>query len=85
MEELDKKFTGTEVEGLKGSLARMEQETQLKAERILHLEQDIATLQQNLASVASILKLEPTRQEIEARLRGRAGGGNNANTSKPTS
>lgn len=85
MEELDKKFTGTEVEVLKGSLARMEQETQLKGERILHLEQDIATLQQNLASVAAILKLEPTRQEIEARLRGRAGGGNNANASKPAS
>lgn len=59
MEELDKKFTGTEVEVLKGLLARMEQETQLKAERILHLEQDIATLQQNLASVAAILKLNP--------------------------
>lgn len=29
MEELDKKFTGTEVEVLKGLLARMEQETQL--------------------------------------------------------
>jgi integrase len=72
MEELDKKFTGTEVESLRHSLTRVEQASQLKDERIQQLEQNLATLQRDLSIVAEILKLNPSRQEIESAVRRRA-------------
>ena len=71
-EELDKKFTGTEVETLKGSLARVELESRLKADRIQQLEQNLATLQHNLSMVTEILKLNPSRQAIETAARKRS-------------
>lgn len=73
MEELDRKFTGTEVESLKGSLARMEQEAKLKADRIQQLEENLAAFQTHLAQVAKVLELNPTAAELDAALRKRNG------------
>ncbi len=66
MEELDKKFTGTEVEGLKGSLARVEQEARFKADRIQQLEANLAMFQEHLAKVSQVLDLNPHLSDIEA-------------------
>ena len=64
MEELDKKFTGTEVEALKGSLARVEQESKVKADRVEQLETALAVTNRNLAALADILRHEPTSADI---------------------
>jgi len=73
MEELDKKFTGVEVEILKGSLARVEQEAKLKTDRIQQLEENLAAFQTHLAQVAKVLELNPTTAELDATLRKRNG------------
>lgn len=64
MEELDKKFTGTEVEGLKGSLVRMEQESKVKGDRIEQLETALGATNRNLAALAEILRLQPTSSDV---------------------
>lgn len=66
MAELDKKFTGTEVESLKGSLARMEQESKVKADRIQQLEDNLAVFQDHLARIVQVLELNPRLAELEA-------------------
>jgi poly-D-alanine transfer protein DltD len=71
MEELDKKFTGTEVEVLRNSLARVEQESKLKAERIQQLEKNLAVFQKHLATIAAVLDLNPTEAELHRKLQQR--------------
>lgn len=66
MEELDKKFTGTEVETLKGSLVRLEQESKVKADRVEQLETALEATNRNLAALAEILRLQPTQVEVRA-------------------
>ena len=68
MEELDKKFTGTEVESLRQSLVRVEQQSQLKDERIQRLEQNLTLFQEHLATISSVFELKPTAAEIESLL-----------------
>jgi integrase len=83
MEELDKKFTGTEVEVLKGSLARMEQESKVKADRIQQLEANLAVFQEHLAKVSQVLELDPRPNEIEAAWRRRRPGNPRGDLEKP--
>jgi len=68
MEELDKKFTGTEVESMRTSLARLEQNLKLRQDRIGELERSIVVLRNNLALVTEILQLNPTSKEVQGTL-----------------
>ena len=68
MEELDKKFTGTEVESLRNSLTRVEQASHLKDERIQQLEQNLSVFQKHLATISKVLDLKPSSEELQAHL-----------------
>ncbi|MCX6909140.1 MAG: hypothetical protein NTY01_14010 [Verrucomicrobia bacterium] len=68
MEELDKKFTGTEVETLKTSFTRLQQEATMKDERIHDLEKAIEVLQHNWTSVSHILALKPSVRDLQSAL-----------------
>jgi hypothetical protein len=68
MEELDKKFTGTEVESLRHSLTRVEQASQLKDDRIQQLEQNLTVFQKHLATISAVLELQPSATELQTHL-----------------
>jgi len=66
---LDEKFTQTELSTLKDDLVKVEQASQMKDDRIRHLEESMRLLQQNLDAVTQALSLKPTIPEIETALR----------------
>jgi integrase len=66
--DLDVKFTNTELGELKDDLARLQQQTKIKDERIATLQTTIADMQNHLAQIAEVLALKPTVQEVERTL-----------------
>lgn len=67
--DLDLKFTGTEVAGLKQELASVRQEARIKEERIGALQQDLEAMKQHLAMIAEVLAANPKAEAVEAALR----------------
>lgn len=67
--ELDERFKGTEVETLKQALSQIQQQSQLKTDRIVELEQTVAGLQQNFSALAEVLALNPSVPELQAAIR----------------
>jgi hypothetical protein len=63
--ELDTKFANVELGSLKDELAQLQQQTKIKDERIISLQQNINEMQKNLAMIAEVLAMKPTVKEIE--------------------
>ena len=68
-EALDEKFAQIELGTVKDELARFEQATKIKDERIHQLENSMRVLQQNLDAVSEVLRLSPSGADVEAALR----------------
>jgi integrase len=66
--ELDTKFSNVELGGLKDELAQLQQQTKIKDERIVSLQQNINEMQRNLAMIAEVLEMKPTIMEVERAL-----------------
>jgi chromosome segregation ATPase len=69
--DLDVKFTNTELGGLKDDLARLQQQTKIKDERIAALQTTIENMQNRLAQIAEVLAMKPTMQKVERALAGK--------------
>jgi integrase len=78
LETLDERFKSAEVDGLRSSLARVEQDNHIKAERILQLEQSITAMQQHFSRIQEVLAANPTIQDIERALRRKRAGPSSA-------
>jgi len=63
--DLDVKFTNTELSGLKDEFTRLQQETNIKDERIVALQKSIDQMQRNMAAISEVLAMKPTREEVE--------------------
>jgi integrase len=74
--DLDIKFTNTELPNVKDDLAKVQQESKIKDERMARLEQELTELQKNLSVVSAIVKTNPSAQRIETALRKRKSSGN---------
>jgi integrase len=66
---LDEKFTQTELGTLKNEIVKMEQAARIKDDQIRQLEDSMNLLQQNMQTVAEVLKLNPSTADLEAALR----------------
>lgn len=66
---LDLKFTKTEISDLKDDLTTIRQETKIKDDRIIKLEQSLTELQGNFQMIAEVLQKNPSIAEVEAALR----------------
>lgn len=69
LETLDERFKGAEVDTLRTSLAKVEQESHIKAERINQLETSIASIQENFRLLQALLASDPSIPDLEAALR----------------
>jgi integrase/recombinase XerD len=69
--ELDTKFTNMELDGLKDELVQLQQQTKIKDERIISLQQNLNEMQKNLAMIAEVLAMRPTVKEVERVLEGK--------------
>ena len=78
LETLDERFKSAEVDGLRSSLARVEQDNHINAERILQLEQSITAMQQHFSRIQEVLAANPTIQDIERALRRKRAGPSSA-------
>ncbi|MCG3148192.1 MAG: Tyrosine recombinase XerC [Verrucomicrobiae bacterium] len=67
--DLDLKFTKTEMSDLKDDLAKLQQQTTIKDDRIAKLENSLTELQENYRLVAEILQHRPSIADVEAALR----------------
>ena len=70
---LDEKFTQTRLATVEAELAKMEQATKIKDERIRQLEESIHILQDRVESVSKVLCLKPSIEDLELALRRRKG------------
>jgi integrase len=66
--ELDTKFSNVELGGLKDELAQLQQQTKIKDERIVSLQQNLNEMQKNMAMIAEVLAMKPTMKEVERAL-----------------
>jgi len=73
--ELDMKFTNTEIGDLKDDLAKLQQETKIKDDKILRLESSLTELQNNFQMVSEILQRNPSIADVEAALLQKKGKG----------
>ncbi len=65
---LDEHFTQTELSSLKDDPARVNQDNQIKAQRIDELQHSLEGLKQNLEMISEVLATKPKVQEVEAAL-----------------
>jgi integrase len=66
--DLDVKFTNTELSGLKDDLARLQQQTKIKDERIAALQSTIENMQNHLAEIAEVLAMKPSVEAVQKAL-----------------
>jgi integrase len=64
--ELDQKFTQTELSTLKDDLARVNQDNQIKTQRIDELQQSLEAMQQSVRMISEVLAANPSIAEVEA-------------------
>lgn len=67
--ELDQKFTSTELGGLKDDLARLQQQNQLKEDRLAKLQGTLEEMQRHWAQVSEVLTTHPKIHDVQAALR----------------
>ena len=67
--QLDDKFTQTELSTLRDDLAKVEQASKMKDDRIHQLEESMQVLQQNFDAVSRLLRLKPRIEDVEAAIR----------------
>ena len=72
--DLDVKFTNTELSVLKDDLAKLQQQTRIKDERIASLQGTIEDLQRNMAAISEVLALKPTVEQVEEALKRKRSG-----------
>jgi len=72
--DLDVKFTNTELSVLKDDLAKLQQQTRIKDERIASLQGTIEDLQRNMAAISEVLALKPTAEQVEEALKRKRSG-----------
>jgi integrase len=66
--DLDQKFASTEMGALKDKLVMQEQQDKIKDDRIRQLEATVAEIQQNVFTVARVVAMKPSIEEVEAAL-----------------
>ncbi len=66
--DLDLKFTGTEMAGLKDELVSVRQEARIKEERIGALQQDLEAMKQHLAMIAEVRAAKPSEVQLRGAL-----------------
>ena len=66
--ELDEKFTQTELSTVQAEITRLEQETRIKSDRMLQMEQSMQQLQKDLDAVSRVLHRIPGVQHLEIAL-----------------
>jgi len=66
--QLDEKFTQTALGALKDDLAKLQHETKLKDETILHLRRQVAGVQNNIQEIFEALARRPSADEVAAAL-----------------
>jgi len=66
--DMDVKFTNSELGGLKNDLVGLQQQNQIKDERIAVLQSTIDDMQQHLAMITEVLVQKPTVEGVEGPL-----------------
>jgi hypothetical protein len=64
MQDLDERFTSTEIGTVKDSLAKMEHEAKIKDERIEQLEH-VVTLLQKIPAIAEVMRMNPSINGVQ--------------------
>jgi len=66
--QLDEQFTQTELSTLKDDLARVNQDNQIKAQRIDQLQHSLEAMQRNVDLISAVLARNPSLHEVEQAL-----------------
>jgi len=71
MRELEDRFKAAEVESLKTSLVKVQQESRIKDERLRQLEETVRTMRREFAAIADLLATNPSVKDVTEALRRR--------------
>jgi len=67
-QQLDEKFTQTELSTLKDDLSRVTQDNQIKAQRIEELQDSVEAMRQNVEMITEVLARNPSIRDVERAL-----------------
>lgn len=84
MRELEDKFKAAEVETLRSALAKVQQQSNIKDERLRVLEETVRTMRRDFSAIAEVLATNPSIKDVTEALRRRKGVGNQRGKSSQT-
>jgi hypothetical protein len=73
MRELDERFKAAEVESLRTALAKVDQESKIKDERLRQLEETVQTRRTEFAAIAEVMARRPSLRDVRDALRQQKG------------
>lgn len=79
MRELEDRFKAAEVESLRNALARVQQQSNIKDERLRALEETVRTMRHQFAAIAELLATNPSVKDVTEALRRRKTGQESVN------